>query len=123
MPIVSTEGRYPGEWLLWEEDNFYSREKVTVAAGSKLDTGTVLGRVTDTGKVVQLDPAGEDGSESAYGILFSAVDASDADAEGVAIVRHAIVDPNRLVWPSNITQAQKNAALSALAEKGIIARS
>ncbi|MCW5982435.1 MAG: head decoration protein [Bryobacteraceae bacterium] len=49
MP-VQTEGKYLGDWLKWEPDNHYSRDVVTVLAGSGADraltTGMVLGRVT-----------------------------------------------------------------------------
>jgi hypothetical protein len=49
MPVLS-EGNYLGDWLKWETENHYSREAVTVLAGSGADrvltTGMVLGRVT-----------------------------------------------------------------------------
>ncbi len=49
MP-VQTESKRLGDWLKWEEDNQYSRDVVTVLAGSgserALTTGMVLGRVT-----------------------------------------------------------------------------
>ncbi|MEM4239154.1 MAG: head decoration protein [Nitrososphaerota archaeon] len=116
------EGRYVGDWLKFEEDNFYSRETVTVASGSNLDTGTVVGKVTATGKVKQINFSATDGSENAYGILYSKVDASTGDAKGVCIVRHAIVVADELIWPDGATSDQKQTALSQLAEKGIISR-
>ncbi len=49
MP-VQTERNYLGDWLKFEADNHYSRDIVTVLAGSgaarELLTGMVLGRVT-----------------------------------------------------------------------------
>jgi hypothetical protein len=49
MP-VQTEGKYLGDWLKFEADNHYSRDIVTVLAGSGADrellTGMVLGRIT-----------------------------------------------------------------------------
>src|SRR5690349_11304861 len=49
MP-VQTEGNRLGDWLKYEADNQYSREIVTILAGSgaarELLTGMVLGRVT-----------------------------------------------------------------------------
>lgn len=49
MPVLN-EQRYLGDWLKWEPDNHYSRDIVTVLAGSGADrallTGMVLGRVT-----------------------------------------------------------------------------
>src|SRR6266540_3179842 len=45
-----TQGKYLGDWLKWEPDSQYSREIVTVLAGSGADrvltTGMVLGRIT-----------------------------------------------------------------------------
>ena len=47
---VLTESKRLGDWLKWEEDNHYSRDIVTVLAGSGaervLTTGMVLGRIT-----------------------------------------------------------------------------
>jgi len=117
-----TEGNRLGDILYWEEDNRFSREKVTVASGENLAIGTVVGKVTATGKVVQFDPAGLDGSESAYGIVIDNYDATNGDVEGVAIVRDAIVNPDNLVWPDGATPEQISAALDGLAAKGVITR-
>jgi hypothetical protein len=47
---VLTETKRLGDWLKWEQENQYSREIVTVLAGSGaervLSTGMVLGRIT-----------------------------------------------------------------------------
>ena len=47
---LQTERKYLGDWLKFEADNHYSREVVTVLAGSgaarELLTGMVLGRIT-----------------------------------------------------------------------------
>jgi hypothetical protein len=69
-----------------------------------------------------LDPAAANGSEAASGVLYAAVDASAADAEGVAIVRLAEVNAAELVWPEGITGGQKTTALGELAALTIIAR-
>jgi hypothetical protein len=49
MP-VQTERKYLGDWLKFETDNQYSRDLVTILAGSGADrellTGMVLGRIT-----------------------------------------------------------------------------
>ena len=75
---------------------------ITVAAGS--------------GKWVQLNLSGTDGSEIAAGLLVADVTAPDGtDAVGVAVVRDAIVASAKLVWPSGATTNQKNAALAQLA--------
>lgn len=68
-----------------------------------IDTGvlakyTVLGRITATGKLVALNPAGADGSQVAYGILTQAVDATAADVRAGVYVGGFFNDA-ALVWP------------------------
>lgn len=78
---------------------------VTVAAGS--------------GKVVELAPAGTDGSQVAAGILIDNYDASEGDVEAVMIARDAQIVASGLAWPDGITVDQKNQALADLAALGI----
>jgi len=119
---AKTESNYLGDWLKFEEDNLYSRDQVTVASGQNLKTGTVVGIVTATGKVTQLAPSANDGSENAAGVLLGDVDASAADTPGVIIARHAVCSDKGLVWPSGITGPQKNTALGQLKALGILVR-
>ena len=121
MPVL-TEGRFAGEFLVSEGNGRISRETITVLSGQTLSTGAVLGKVTASGKYKALDPAAVDGSEAAAGILYDAVDASAADAEGVAIVRLAEVNAAELVWPDGITGGEQTTALGELAALTIIAR-
>lgn len=81
---------------------------ITVAAGS--------------GKVVEHDPAGTNGSEVAAGILFGAVDASAADKAGVIIARDAEVNLAELVYKTAMSGGNQTLALADLATLGIIAR-
>lgn len=82
---------------------------ITVAAGS--------------GKWVQLDLTGTNGSEDAAGILYINATAADGtDGEGVAIVRQAVVSANGIVWPAGANTNQKDAAIAQLAVLGIIVR-
>ncbi len=121
MAALVEENRL-GDILKWEEDNRYSREVEIVEAGQDLAIGTVVGKKTADGKVVQIDFSASDGSENAYGVLAANCDATDADTEAVVIVRDAIVAPSKLVWPDGATEAQKNTALDQLAARGIITR-
>ncbi len=85
------------------------------------DTFTV--DVSGDGKVVALDLSGVDGSHEAAGIIAAAVTASDGtDAEGLAIVRDAILADHAVVWPGGITAQQKTAAITALKARGILIR-
>ena len=116
------EGRYAGEFVVSEGNGRISRETITVLSGQTLEAAAVLGKVTASGKYKVLDPAAVDGAEVAAGVLYDAVDASAADAEGVAVVRLAEVNAAELVWPDGITGGEKTTALGELAALNIIAR-
>ena len=82
------EGKHAGGFLIWEVLRDYTRETVTIASGAgKLAPGTVLGKITTGGKYTALAPAATNGSQNAAGILWGAVDATDAEASGVVLVR------------------------------------
>ena len=121
MP-VQTESDYLGDWLKFEEDNLYSREEVTVITGQNLGTGTVIGIITASGKVMQLAPGAADGSQNAAGVLLLPVDATTGDQAGVIIARHALCSDKGLVWPGSITAPQKTAAINQLKSLGILVR-
>ena len=72
-------------------------------------------------KYKEYNPSNTDGSQTAMAILWGAVDASDADAAGVAIVRDAEVNASELGWFASATDEQKSAGQSDLAVNGIIA--
>ncbi len=106
-----------------ETEHRYSRDSITVAAGQNLARGTVLGRITASGKFATFAPAATDGTQTAAGVLLDAVDATAADREGVAIVREAIVAREALVFAGAPTQPQKDAAIATLKTLGVVARS
>ena len=116
-------------YLVSEANGTRSRDVVTLAEGVACNPGTVLGKVTATGKYVPVDPAngtgeGEtpDGSQPAVAVLFAAVDATAGDKPAVITARDAEVETAALIWPAAITPTQKTAALSQLAAVGIVAR-
>lgn len=119
---VLTEGMHTAEFLVSEGNGHISREVVTIAAGADLEPCTVLGKITASGKYVQVDPAAADGSEVAAAVLYAAAKAATADATEVAIVRHAEVNSLALVWPTGITDPEKAAAVAELAAASIIVR-
>jgi len=127
MAIVTEPPRLTGVLKL-EYDQTYCREDVTVLAGSgadrELSLGTVLGCITASGKVVALDLAGSDGSQTVYGVLLINVTAPDGeDAAAIALVRGpAIVSDAGLVYPAGATLIQKATINTALAALGIVAR-
>lgn len=77
--------------------------------------------VAGSGEIVALSLTAVDGSQDAYGIMIDAYGATAA-VQGVAIVRDAQIEASYLTWPSGASNAQKNAALAQLAEKGIVQR-
>jgi len=120
--VVQTEGQYSGDWLKWEQEangKYYSREQITILAGSGADrvltSGMVLGKITSGGKYIQVDDALSNGAEAAAGILLYDVTAvNGTDAIAVAILRDAIVSSNGLTWPSGYNTTTGEAALEVL---------
>lgn len=112
-----------GDLLKYEAPNLYSRDRVTVAAGQTLPLGTVLGLVTATGKVKQIDPSATDGSQYAAGVLMQDADAHLADRnDGLMVARHAIVSDHALQWPVGIAAAEQQAAIHQLKALGVLVR-
>ena len=95
---------------------------ITVAAGT-LEPGTVLGKITSSGKYAAHDPAASDGTQTAVAVLWGHADASAGDAVGVALVRGpALVNRHDLVFAGTPTDPEIAAAYAALATAGIIVR-
>ena len=115
MPTI-TEGRYASDWLKREADSLFSREEVVIVSGAGVvKSGTVIGKITASGKYTPVTVAASDGSQNAAGILMWDVDAPSADATGVAIRRAAIVDHQGLLYGADIdTSAERAAVHTAL---------
>lgn len=112
------------DWLKNEADNYRSRSTGIIASGQgKLKSGTVLAKVTASGKFVAAAATGSDGSQTAAAILFAPVDATSADAPCIVVDTDAIVSHNGLTWGSTINDATKRAAgISQLRATGIKVR-
>ncbi len=120
---MNTMSNTIGQFVKYEADQRYSRENVTVVSGQNLAAGTVVGRITASGKIKVYDNAAVDGSQTAIGVLTAGVDASAADAPGVIIARHAIVvDKTGLVWKAAMSDNDKDAGIAELKAAGILAR-
>ena len=123
MPTVFTESMNLGDLLKYEAPNLYSRDRVTVAAGQNLPLGAVIGVVTATGKVKQIDPSATDGTQVAAGVLMQACDAALAErTDGLVVARHAIVSDHALQWPTSITTGEQQAAIAQLKSLGVLVR-
>jgi hypothetical protein len=111
-----TEGLHTAEFLLSEGNGSISREQVTLAAAAaELAPGTLLGKITASGKYVAYSNAASDGSEVAAGVLYAKAPDSAADQKIVIIARQAEVASYALIG----LDAPARADLAAI---GIIVR-
>jgi hypothetical protein len=114
-----------GDLLKYELNGNYSRETVTLKAGTNYALGAVLGRITASGKY-RLSPAaqvvGDEGAETAVAVLIEAVDATSADKPGLVVARGpVIVAKAALVFDASVDQAaEKDAKHAQLAAVGIV---
>lgn len=123
---TKTEGQHTGEFLVSESPGKISRDEVTVTVpgATTLQPGHVLARLSATGKYVEYDDLGSDGSETAYGVLYGelANSGSEADFTGVVINFGAEVRKADLQWKSGVNDASKLAAYVDLAARGVKVR-
>lgn len=119
-----TEGRVTAAYILTEANGLRSRDQAKIASGAgKLEPGAVLGKVTASGKYKPHAPAANDGTETAVAILYSAVDATDADALCVITARDCEAKKDELVYHADTnTDGEKAAVHASLATVGIIVR-
>lgn len=118
------EGVYAGEFLISELPGKISRDEatVTVPAATELVPGTVLGKLSATGKYVPYDDSASDGRETAAGILYAKVEntgGAPADKIGVVINFGAEVTEADLVFEEGVDE---DGAIADLAALGIKAR-
>jgi Bacteriophage lambda head decoration protein D len=118
---TKTEGIHSAEFLLSSEES-QSLDKATLISGQNLVTGTVLGKITISGKYTLHNNAASDGSEVAAAILYDTADASAADMPVVIVSRLAEVADAKLIFKSGISAPNRAAALVALATNHITAR-
>lgn len=105
----------PGEHLVFEVHPDLCRQKITLKAGAKYPTGLVLGKVTATGEYAEHDPAATDGTQTVAGVLFAGVDASAGAKSGVRNHALTVMLKSKLSFKAGLTDAQKTAAIAALA--------
>jgi hypothetical protein len=126
MPVL-TMAPTLGDLLKYELNGNYCRETVTLKAGTAYVIGSVLGKITASGKY-RLSPAaqvaGDEGAETATAVLLAAVDAAGGDKIGLVVARGpAIVSKVALVFDASVDQpAEKTAKLAQLAAVGIVPR-
>ena len=123
MPVL-TEPPSMGDVLKYEVNPNYTREVVTLLAGTAYPVGAVLGRITASGKYKLATSGGTDGAQTATAVLIYAVDATLADATGIVVARGpAIVSRAALAYDATVDDAAKiTTKIGQLAAAGIIAR-
>ena len=121
MTVVATFPKVAHDWLKHELDTtLYRRGGVIASGAGVVTTGTVLGKVTASGKYAPIDFAASDGTENAAAILINYADATSADVETAILIGQAQIVPSQLVWPAGATTPEKDAALVQLIALGII---
>lgn len=122
---MQTKPKGAGDFIVSEANGHRSREAVmvTVPAGG-LEPGTVLGKITSSGKRVPLNPTGSNGSEVVDGILIFGAAATGAarDVRMSALVRDAEVHDEMLVYPAGATSAQISTAKNGIRALGLAIR-
>jgi hypothetical protein len=123
MPVL-TEGPRPGEFIMSEANWHRSRDNITIVAGSgKVAPGTVLGKITASGKYAPSPATGSDGSQTGAAINIHAVDATSVDVKVAAFTRDAEVNGKCLAYEATVNDDTKKAAKAThLAAAGIIVR-
>lgn len=120
---VKTDHLGAGAFIKSEANGDLSREAIVIVSGSgKLLAGTVLGKITASGKYKPYDNDNADGSQTAAAILVYDVDATSADVTTVGIVRLAEVWTNRLQWAASVLTGEKAPAYTELATALVIVR-
>ena len=121
---VLTQPPTMGDVLKYELNPNFTRETVTLLAGTNYPVGAELGRITASGKMKLSTATGSDGAQTAAAILLYDVDATAADATGIVVLRGpAIVSKAALVFDASVDDAAKTAAKHAqLTALGIIPR-
>lgn len=88
------------------------------AIGDGFDITVAVGSL----KYTILAPAALDGSATAAGVLFDAVDATSADKKVTILTRSCELNSNEITWPAAISDPNKAIATAELAAAGIILR-
>ena len=116
-----------GDLIKRESDPDYTRETVTLKAGTAYPLGAVLGRITADGKYT-FSPAasttGTEGAEIACAVLLHPVAASATDTQAVILARGQVIVADRaLAFDASVTDAAAQSIKhQQLAAHGIVVR-
>lgn len=125
MALIASENPRLTNWLkreMWAEQG-YCRLAVVAneAAATTYKTGTVLGKVTASGKYVQYDNAATTGEEVAAGVVIEEAELeAGVDKTVLVLVKGpAIAADGGLVFKDGTVQGDKDAAYADLEAAGI----
>ena len=116
-----------GDLIKRESDPDYTRETVTLKAGTAYPLGAVLGRITADGKYT-FSPAasttGTEGAEIACAVLLHPVAASATDTQAVILARGQVIVADRaLTFDASVADAAAQSLKhQQLAAHGIVVR-
>ena len=121
---VLTQPPSIGNVLKYEVNPNYTRDTVPLLMGMPYPAGSVLGKITASGKYKLATSGGSDGAQTAIAVLLYAVDATLAYATGIAVSRGpSIVSRAGLAYDATVNDSAKiTTKLGQLAAVGIIAR-
>jgi hypothetical protein len=123
MAVATFNNKRSGCYLGASFDLNVINEEIIVASGAGvLDPGTILGKITASGKYVTHDTALANGAELPANaiILFHAVDATAADVKTVGTMRGpATINGNLLTYKAGMTSPNKIIVRNALRAKGL----
>jgi hypothetical protein len=123
MPTL-TQAPSQGDVVKFQIDPNYTNEAITLLLGTNYKPGSVLGKITATGKYKLAVVGAVDGSAVAVAVLLNPADATAADATGLILARGpAIVSKAALVFDVSVNTAPLTATKYAeLTTVGIVPR-
>lgn len=128
MALVATRKPKIGNLVKHEyaREYGYCREVVVsnITAGADLSVGSVLGKITATGKYVPRDPAAVDGSEVAAAVVVENKTIPAATDTDIAVIVRgpSILADGALVFDVAHDAAQKAAAIAEIESLGVVVR-
>lgn len=126
LKTTTYDGRGRGHYRIggaWDP-NISSEEAIIVANSGAMVAGTVLGKITASGKYGKYDPAAADGRElpANAAILYADTPNLAVDQKATIDVRDGAVNGNALTWPAATTGPQKAALYAAVAARSLMVR-
>jgi len=124
MAILTDTGVRKAGFIVSEANDWRSRDEVTLTVGADatIVAGTVLGKITASGKYIVQLAAGADGSQTPAAILYANVSGNSEDITVTVVARDAEVNGAELTYDPAANAAAITTANAELAAVGIIVR-